>query len=464
MRHRNGQLADAFTQHLWCRIRKVKPHVRAGIALRKQDARPPQTLRARSAVDLTGHREIAPGASCTFRPPASVEVRSNQRTFNRFQAAFNVWLGLMAQRLTSSRLPLAHHQSLSATQMQLSQDHGDHDFLIRNRACILDLRFILLLPDRSSTANRYNPADMKLHMRRCPIGILVVVLATCGQFDAQAGQPDGGGVRTGVLPRAWNVSGPQCAASGQFQIHEYNQDLYILRESGCLNYEKPFLYLLFGKEKALLLDTGAGKTDVARVVKTQIDGWLSRNNRESIPLIVAHTHAHRDHISGDEDLKVLPRTTVVEPKPSAVQAFFGFRNWPNEVASYDLGDRILDVIPIPGHEATSIAIYDRQTGILFTGDSLYPGRLYVEDAPEFTRSIQRLVDFTHGKIVTHVLGNHIEQTRTPYLDYPIRSVYQPDEHQLELGRAHLLELNEALHDMNGKITRMAFRDFTIWPD
>src|SRR6516165_5055986 len=66
----------------------------------------------------------------------------------------------------------------------------------------------------------------------------------------------------------------------------------------------------------------------------------------------------------------------------------------------------------------------------------------------------RLVDFTHGKIVTHVLGNHIEQTRTPYLDYPIRSVYQPDEHQLELGRAHLLELNEALHDMNGKITRM----------
>ncbi len=302
----------------------------------------------------------------------------------------------------------------------------------------------------------------------CLLRILLLIFATCCQVKAQAPEPNGGGVRTGVLPRTWQVSGPQCAANPQFQVHEYNQDLYILRESGCSNYEKPFLYLLFGKEKALLLDTGAGKTDVARVVEGRISHWLSQNRRESIPLsiplIVAHTHAHRDHISGDEDLKAVPHTTVVEPKVSAVQSFFGFRNWPTETATYDLGDRVLDVIPIPGHEASSIAIYDRQTGILFTGDSLYPGRLYVEDAPAFALSIQRLVDFTHGKIVTHILGNHIEETRTPYLDYPIRTIYQPDEHALELGRAQLLELNETLRDMNGKIVRMAFRDFTIWPD
>ena len=305
---------------------------------------------------------------------------------------------------------------------------------------------------------------MNLNGRLCSIAILILVLRTCSQIEAQASQPNGAGMRAGVLPRSWQVSGPQCRSDAQFQVHEYNPDLYILRESGCSNYEKPFLYLLFGKEKALLLDTGAGKTDVARVVKSQIDDWLKRNNRESIPLIVAHTHSHGDHISGDKDLKVLPGTTVVEPKVSAVQLFFGFRNWPTEVATYDLGDRILDVVAIPGHEPASIAVYDRQTGILFTGDTLYPGRLYVRDAPAFVLSIQRLVDFTHGKIVTHILGNHIEQTRTAYLDYPIRTVYQPHEHQLELGRAHLLELNEALRDLNGRIVRMAFRDFTIWPE
>lgn len=294
--------------------------------------------------------------------------------------------------------------------------------------------------------------------------ILILVLAAGSRLQAQAPQPDGAGVQPGALPRAWQISGPECPGHPQFQVHEYNPDLILLRESGCSNYEKPFLYLLFGKQKALLLDTGAGKTDVAQVVKRQIDLWLSRNGRETIPLVVAHTHAHRDHISGDEDLRTLPNTTVVEPKLSAVQAFFGFQDWPTRVATYDLGDRPLDVVPIPGHEATSIAVYDRQTGILFTGDTLYPGRLYVKDASAFALSIQRLVDFTKNKVVTHILGNHIEQTRTAYLDYPIGTVYQPDEHQLELGRAHLLELNDALHDLQNGIRRMALRDFTIWPD
>ncbi len=73
------------------------------------------------------------------------------------------------------------------------------------------------------------------------------------------------------------------------------------------------------------------------------------------------------------------------------------------------------------------------------------------------------MDFTAGKVVSHILGNHIEQSRTPYVDYPIRTVHQPNEHALELGRAHLLELNDALHKMNGTITRLALRDFTIWP-
>jgi glyoxylase-like metal-dependent hydrolase (beta-lactamase superfamily II) len=310
--------------------------------------------------------------------------------------------------------------------------------------------------------------DATAHLNKCVKWIVIVFvaalcLATAECVLAQAAQPDGGGVRSGVLPDRWRVSGPDCPADPKFQVHQYNEDLYILRESGCSNYEKPFLYLLFGKEKVLMLDTGAGKTDVADVVKGVIDQWLHRNNRESISLVVAHTHAHGDHISGDAQLKMLSGATVLGLKPADVQAFFGFKNWPEEIVPYDLGDRVLDVIPIPGHEASSIAIYDRQTGILFSGDTLYPGRLYVSDGEAFTRSIRRLVDFTNGKIITHILGNHIEQTRTPYLDYKIGTMYQPDEHELQLGRGELLELNEALGRMNGKIVRLALRDFTIWP-
>jgi glyoxylase-like metal-dependent hydrolase (beta-lactamase superfamily II) len=280
---------------------------------------------------------------------------------------------------------------------------------------------------------------------------------------AQAAEPDGGGIRAGVLPKTWPVSGPTCPAKPEFVVHAYNDDLLLLRESGCSNYEKPFLFLLFGKERALLLDTGAGETDVVEVVDRVMAEWSHRRGRAAPPLVVAHTHAHGDHTSGDAAFRARAATTVVDLSPAAVQAFFGFRDWPATPVTYDLGDRVLDIIAIPGHEPSSIAVYDRSTAVLFTGDTLYPGRLYVRDAAAFSASVQRLVDFTDGKLVAHILGNHIEERRTPFLDYTVGTVTQPDEHALELGRGELLELNAALRAMQGNVRREAHRDFTIWP-
>jgi glyoxylase-like metal-dependent hydrolase (beta-lactamase superfamily II) len=295
------------------------------------------------------------------------------------------------------------------------------------------------------------------------ISAALLMLGVPRAGTAQAPQPNGGGVRAGVFPKRWLPGGPKCVELPEFQVHEYNEDLYILRQSGCSNFEKPFLYLLFGKDKALLLDTGAGKTGVSRYIKSVMEAWLRRNKLQSIPLVVAHTHAHRDHTSGDEQLAALPGVTLVKPDVKSVQEFFGIASWPDQIIQYDLGGRVLDIIPIPGHEKSSIAVYDRQTGVLFTGDTLYPGRLYVFEPDQYRQSIKRLVEFTRGKIVAHVLGAHIENSRTPYFDYPVGTIYQPDEHPLELGRGHLVELNDALEQMNGKVIRMAMRDFTIWP-
>jgi hydroxyacylglutathione hydrolase len=128
-----------------------------------------------------------------------------------------------------------------------------------------------------------------------------------------------------------------------------------------------------------------------------------------------------------------------------------------------LGDRVVDVLAIPGHELAHLAYYDRRTGILLTGDSLYPGRLYVSDYPSFLESMRCLVRFTADKPVTHILGCHIEQSATPYVDYPVGTRYQPEEHELPLSRAHLLELVDGLEKMNGKPVKVAFRDFTIFP-
>jgi glyoxylase-like metal-dependent hydrolase (beta-lactamase superfamily II) len=294
-------------------------------------------------------------------------------------------------------------------------------------------------------------------MRRFCVFIFPILLL------AQAPQPDGAGVRRGTLPTSWKASGPTCEGIPDWQVHEYNSDFYILRESGCTNYEKPFLYLIFGKDRVLLEDTGAGKPETAKIVDEVIAKWLKANNRTSIPLVVTHSHSHGDHVAGDAQFKDRANTTYIPLTVEATQKAFHIATWPTDFGEIDLGDRVLDVIPIPGHDKLSIAFYDRQTGVLLTGDSLYPGRLYVSDFPEFVKSTQRLVDFTRGKIVTHLLGTHIEQANTPYLDYPVRTVYQPDEHPLALTRGTLLELNEALLSMHDKPVRYALRDITIWP-
>jgi glyoxylase-like metal-dependent hydrolase (beta-lactamase superfamily II) len=271
-------------------------------------------------------------------------------------------------------------------------------------------------------------------------------------------------VESGVLPSEWRASGPNCAEIPDWQVHAYNEDIYILRESGCTNYEKPFLYLIFGSDRALLEDTGAGpEVKTAGFVMDLLGKWAKRKNRPLPPLLVVHSHGHGDHTAGDKQFQGLPGVEFIAAQVLDMQKAFGVTNWPDGLGTIDLGGRMLDVIPIPGHHAASVAYYDRRTGILLTGDSLYPGRLYVSDFPAFVDSTRRLVEFSQDKPTAHVLGTHIEQSSTPFVDYPRGTVYQPQEHSLDLSRGHLLELYDALLRMNGKPESVALRDITVVP-
>src|SRR5262249_50737247 len=157
-----------------------------------------------------------------------------------------------------------------------------------------------------------------------------------------------------------------------------------------------------GKDKVLLEDTGAGPSDAARVASDVIAKWLKGKGTASISLIVTHSHSHSDHVAGDAGFRELknaaiPEITMVPLTVDGTREFFGIHSWPEGIGQVDLGQRVLDVIPIPGHDKLSLAFYDRETGVLLTGDSLYPGRLYVRDFPAFVRSTGRLVEFTRGK-------------------------------------------------------------------
>ncbi len=289
---------------------------------------------------------------------------------------------------------------------------------------------------------------------------------TPGRGSASVPAAGSGPVEPGVLPERWMSGGPNCMELPPWQIHEYNPDFYILRESGCIHYEKPFLYLIFGQNAALLEDTGAGNVETAPIVLDLISKWAKRNKRtEPMPLIVVHSHSHGDHTAGDRGFRELANVrSSAPPLPSCRRPLRSRRGRRTSCRSISAAASSIS-IPIPGHDVAGIALYDRRTGILLTGDSVYPGRLYVTAAafPAFVASHRRLVEFTKDKPVAHVLGTHIEQMRTPFLDYPRGTSYQPDEHALELNRGVLLELDDALSRLNGKPERVVLRDVILSP-
>src|ERR1700748_2830569 len=82
------------------------------------------------------------------------------------------------------------------------------------------------------------------------------------------------------------------AAEPQMQVQRYDADTYVIRQSVKTNFEAPFLYLLFGKDRALLLDTGAGGLQVRPTIDGVISDWLKAHHKASIPLVLAHTHSH----------------------------------------------------------------------------------------------------------------------------------------------------------------------------
>lgn len=250
------------------------------------------------------------------------------------------------------------------------------------------------------------------------------------------------------------------------QVHAYNEHTYILRQNMAVHYEAPFMFLLFGNDRAILLDTGATRSadffPLRQTVDQLIDQWLSQNPRASYPLIVAHTHLHRDHFEGDSQFVDRPNTQIVGHSLAATIEFYGFADWANEIVAFDLGGRVLQVMGTPGHEEAEVSIYDPYTQLLFTGDLLYPGRLYIRDWDAFKHSIERLIAFTHTHPVTHLLGCHVEMSIYPRLDYLIRSTYQPHERLLQMTVEQLYSVQEAIAQVNGKPGIHVFDDYIFY--
>lgn len=284
---------------------------------------------------------------------------------------------------------------------------------------------------------------------RTVICVVRVLLALLVVPDCWA-QPQ---VAPGALAVHWDEGSPDCAKSmhNPLQVYSYNHQTFLLRESLCSTFEAPFMYLLVGSSRALLIDTG----DVADPEKMPLAETVMRllpaEGQGKLPLLVVHTHRHLDHRAGDPQFTGLPRVEVVGYDLAGVRRFYHFTDWPNGRAEIDLGGRVIDVLPTPGHNETEVSFYDRNTALFFTGDFLLPARLLVDDAQAYLASAERAIVFLRDVPVTSILGGHIEMNSQGRM-FDWESQYHPGEHVLEMTKPDLMALPAAIRSFNGFYT------------
>jgi glyoxylase-like metal-dependent hydrolase (beta-lactamase superfamily II) len=248
----------------------------------------------------------------------------------------------------------------------------------------------------------------------------------------------------------WDEGSPTCAKNSQppLQLHQYNAQTFILRENLCTTFEAPFMYLLIGSTRALLVDTGDIADPKVVPLADTVMHLLPGDGPTKLPLLVVHTHRHLDHRAGDEQFTHFSNAQVVGFDIDSVRRYYKFTDWPNGLAQVDLGDRTLDVIPTPGHNATEVSFYDRSTGLLLTGDFLMPARLLIDDTRADVASADRIAAFAKDHPISFVLGGHIEMNSAGDL-FPWESQYHPNEHLLQMTKDDALALPTAVRSFNG---------------
>jgi glyoxylase-like metal-dependent hydrolase (beta-lactamase superfamily II) len=210
-----------------------------------------------------------------------------------------------------------------------------------------------------------------------------------------------------------------------FEIYAVSRGVFAIYEPH--QSEETISYLITGDRQALLFDTGMGIGDIRKVT-----AGLTK-----LPVIVLNSHTHNDHVGGNwqfdaiygmdteftrknargsrDDAQAEIATGEVcgsLPKNfdrgSYATSAWKIKAYRHDGDRIDLGGRSVEIIGTPGHTPDAISLFDRANGLLFTGDTYYPGPIWLyrpeTDLEAYGVSIRRLAAM--GPQVRTVLGAH----------------------------------------------------------
>jgi len=149
-------------------------------------------------------------------------------------------------------------------------------------------------------------------------------------------------------------------------------------------------YLLLGDTKAFMFDTGTGENQSENGFK--IKPAISEITSLPITLLLSHFHFDHNQNIAEFDKVAFPAIPFLQTNTSS-DSLYTFtaqdlntgvypaqvkvNEWLPLNTDIDLGNRIIQVVNIPGHTKESIALIDKTNKIAFLGDYLYNGTLFV---------------------------------------------------------------------------------------
>jgi len=210
-----------------------------------------------------------------------------------------------------------------------------------------------------------------------------------------------------------------------FEVYKVAPEVFAIYEPH--QSEETISYLILGRERTLLFDTGMGIGDLKALT----------SKLSSLPVTVLNSHTHDDHVGDNwqfdtvygmdadftrQNAKGSKADAQAEIAPGelcgALPAGFNpstyatrpwhVTKWLHDGDRIDLGGRTLEVIATPGHTPDSICLFDRANGLLFSGDTYYPGPIWLfrpeTDLVAYGKSVRRLAALQPQ--VRLVLGAH----------------------------------------------------------
>lgn len=147
------------------------------------------------------------------------------------------------------------------------------------------------------------------------------------------------------------------------------------------------------------------------------------------------THHHYDHTDGIKPLKSETNCHVIGPEAEASK-ISSLDQTLSDGQSFSFGGEKVNVISTPGHTLGMINFHFTESGVVFTGDTLFAlgcGRVFEGDKPMMWNSLQKLMTLPPETIV--YCGHEYTQANAEF-----SLTVDPDNKALQSRAAEIIEL------------------------